>query len=105
MAHDPGMQTQPIEFRGTYRYADVDALDRALAAARERLDNRPEDDIDWMQCLVRQGSRLWVNADVPSGKDPMAAALIVEVLARNAIEGLVEARRGDVPLDYFPCGT
>jgi hypothetical protein len=99
------MQSQPIEFRGTYRYADIAALDRALAAARERLDARPEDDIDWMRCLIRQGSRLWVSADVPSGVDPMPASLVVEVLARDAIEGLVEVTRGDVAIDYFPCGA
>jgi hypothetical protein len=99
------MQSQHIEFRGTYRYADIDALDRALSAAREKLDTRPHDDIDWMRCFIRQGSRLWVNADVPSGVDPMAAAAIVELLAREAVEGIVEARRGDVPVDYFPCGT
>jgi hypothetical protein len=58
-----------------------------------------------MRCFVRQGSRLWVNAEVPSGVDPGAAATIVEVLAREAVEGLVEARRGDIALDYFPCGT
>jgi hypothetical protein len=99
------MQSQHIEFRGTYRYADIEALDRALVAAREQLDRRLEADIDWMRCFIRQGSRLWVNADVATGVDLIAAAAIVDVLARDAIEGLVEARRGDVSLDYFPCGT
>jgi hypothetical protein len=98
------MQSHHIEFRGTYRYADIDALDRALAAAREQLDAKPDDEIDWMSCFVRQGSRLWVHAHLPSGVDPLAAAAVVEVLARDAIEGIVEARRGDLPLDYFPCG-
>ncbi|HEY5945896.1 MAG TPA: hypothetical protein VIV40_10420 [Kofleriaceae bacterium] len=98
------MQTEHIEFSGTYRYADPDALDRALTAAREQLDSRPEDVVDWMRCFIRQGSRLWVRAQLPSEADPIFAATLVETLARSAVEGLVEARRGDLALDYFPCG-
>jgi hypothetical protein len=100
------MTNESIELRGTYLYANPDALDRALAAARSRLDAELDGDreVDWMRCFMRQGSRLWVHGQLPDQAITLAVG-VVTVLANEAVEGLVVARRGEQALDYFPCGA
>ena len=97
---------EPIELRGTYLYANSDALDRALAAARSRLDAElhGDRDVDWMRCFMRQGSRLWIHGQLPDAAITVAVG-VVTVLANDAVEGVVVARRGEQALDYFPCGS
>jgi hypothetical protein len=98
------MQHDMIEFRGTYLYADPAALERALVAAREQLLVEDDFDIEWLRCFIKHGARLYVRAQLPCDADRFAAAAIVETLAREAVEGVVEARRDDVHVDFFPCG-
>jgi hypothetical protein len=98
------MQHESIEFRGTYLYADPAALERAMAAAREQAASDDDLDLEWLRSFVSHGARLYVRAQLPISADRFAAANVVETLARDAVEGVVEARRGDVALDFFPSG-
>jgi hypothetical protein len=97
------MQQDLVEFRGNYRYASHAALERALEAVRAHLDD-DELDVDWSRLFVRHGMTLRVNAALPLAADRFLAATVVDALACNAIEGVVEARRGGVVVDWFPPG-
>jgi hypothetical protein len=100
------MRDESIELRGTYRYPDSLTLERALTAAREQLDEDDHSDLDdaWLGACVRQGSVLRVHARLGHGGDRFLAAAVLETLAREAVEGVVEARRGGVAVDFFPYG-
>lgn len=100
------MRHDHIAYRGQYRYATPDALDHALASAREQLDDDDHADLDaaWAQFFVRRGTTLTIDAMLPLAADRHGAAAVLEVLARTAIEGFVEARRGPDRLDVFPSG-
>jgi hypothetical protein len=96
-----------IEYCGMYRYATPDALERALARARERLaddDDLVELSRDWARFFVRSGTTLRIAAKLPAAADRFGAAAVLETLAHTAIEGIVEARRGSARFDVFPSG-
>ena len=104
------MQPQPraIHFRGTYRYASRDALERALAAARTQLDEEevPEPSLTSLRSFASQGTKLRVDVVLPAAIEVrFAAAAVFEALAERAIEGAVEAVHAGVPVDLFPSGT
>jgi hypothetical protein len=96
------MLHESIRFLGTYRYTSRDVLDRALADAREHVEE--EELHEWMRFLVASGATLRIDAALPHDGDRFAAVAVLEVLARDAIDGVVEARRGTLRLDTFPSG-
>jgi len=101
------MRHDPIELYGAYRYASREALDRALAAAREELedDELATVEASWLRAFVRRGTTLSVVATLPVDADRFVAAAVLDALARGAIEGVVEARRAGRAIDLFPCGA
>jgi hypothetical protein len=100
------MRNDPIELYGAYRYATRDALDRALADARDELEEDELATIDggWLRAFVRAGTTLSVIATLPLEADRFVAAAVLAALARRAIDGVVEARRAGRAIDFFPCG-
>lgn len=91
-----------VHFHGTYRYATRENLEHAISSAREILadDDASEIEAAWMRCFVTRGTVLTVN--LTSRVDRFSAAAVFDRLAEAAIEGAVEARVGDVHVDYFP---
>lgn len=100
------MQHDSIRFHGSYRYASPQILERALATARRWLDEEELYDLDgdWLACFVAAGAVLRIDTLLPVEADRFAAVAVMEALAEDALEGVVEARRGELRLDAFPCG-
>jgi hypothetical protein len=98
------MQRDPIEFRGSYRYATITDLERALAAARDHIadDELGDGDADWMRSFTTAGTVLRVTARLPIATDRFVAAAVFDTLAAAAVEGVVEASCGGRRLDWFP---
>jgi hypothetical protein len=90
-----------VHFHGTYRYANRDNLERAIASARAVLADEDASEIEaaWMRCFVTRGTVLTVN--LTSRVDGFSAAAVFDVLAQAAVEGAVEARVGDRHIDLF----
>ena len=96
---------QAIHFRGAYRYDSHAALERALAAARIQLDDEDELDPIPPRSFVRSGTSLIVDVLVPNAVEiRFVAANVLQELAREAIEGAVEACHGADQVDYFASG-
>jgi hypothetical protein len=95
------MQNAHLVYRGSFRYADHDALDRALCEAREYLDDDELAELDrrWMQFLSRRGMTVHVEAILPSTSDRYLAAAVLGALARSAVEGRVDVTIGNDILD------
>ena len=91
-----------VHFHGTYRYATRENLEHAISSARAVLadDDASEIDAAWMRCFVTRGTVLTVN--LTSRVDRFSAAAVFDRLAESAIEGAVEARLGDLHIDFFP---
>lgn len=100
------MHHDTIRFHGVYRYPSADVLARALASARAWLDEEELYDLegDWLANFVTAGATLKVDTLLPLEADRYAAVAVLEALAQDAIEGVVEARRGDTRIDSFPSG-
>ncbi len=101
------MHQDSIRFHGSYRYASPQILARALATARAWLDDEELYDLDgdWLGHFVASGATLRIDTLLPIEADRFAAVAVMEALAHDALEGIVEARRGAERLDAFPCGT
>ena len=101
------MHHDSIHFQGSYRYASPAILASALASARRWLDEEELYDLDgdWLACFTASGSILRIDTQLPIEADRFAAVAVMEALARDALEGIVEARRGELRLDAFPCGV
>jgi hypothetical protein len=82
------MQDVRVELRGTYRYADRAALERALAAARTRLE---EPDGAWLRWIVGDGTQIHLRSQLPNPDACFGAARVIALLARDAVAGGVEA--------------
>jgi len=89
-----------LEYRGSFRYANHTALDRALSDARDHLE-----DVDWMQYVARRGMTVVVDATLPPSADHQIAAAVVGALAYAAIEGHVDVTIGSQLLDAFVSGA
>src|SRR5215510_10750813 len=72
----PAMQHELIEFRGTYLYANHEALERALTMARQQIVEDGDLDVEWLRCFIKHGARLFVRAELPISADRFAAAAI-----------------------------
>ena len=84
---------ETIQYRGAYRFTDRAALDRALSAAL-----MPH--ADWHPQFRAAGSSLTVVLDLPR-RQAQAAAVVMQMLAGAAIEGIVVARQHEVAVDVF----
>jgi hypothetical protein len=92
-----------VHFHGTYRYANRESLEHAIASARAMLsDEDAGDDPAWMRCFVTRGTVLTVN--LTSRVDRFSAAAVFSTLAETAVEGAVEGRLGGAPIDLFGAG-
>lgn len=100
------MHHETIWFRGTYRYPSPAVLERALASARAWLDEEELYDLDgeWLRRFEARGATLWIETQLPFEADRFAAVAVVQTLALEAVEGIVEAHRGEQRLDAYPCG-
>jgi hypothetical protein len=98
------MRHDDIELRGTFRYANSNVLDRALAQARRLIDEEELADLDasWIEVFTRQGATLRVNTRLPLAADRYLTAAVLEALASLAIDGVVETSHGGRCLDWFP---
>lgn len=96
------MQTV-LEYRGSFRYLDQRALELAIGEAAEHLedDGISELDREWMRFVSRRGTTVHVDATLPTSADRYIAAAVLGALARSAIEGCVDVKRGDHVLDAF----
>ena len=97
------MQTALLEYRGSFRYIDQATLDRAVRDASEHLEDDGLSDLDreWMSFVWRRGTTVHVEAILPSSSDRYIAAAFLGALARTAIEGCVDVKRGGHVLDAF----
>lgn len=102
------MQSEELRYHGTYRYPNRATLDRAIAAARHRLDDDDDDDDvphearASMRCFVYDGVVLSIDVWLPATSDHrFAAAAVFDVLAQTAVEGAVEAWHGAVAIDVY----
>ncbi len=95
------MQNLKLEFRGSFRYANHDALDRALCEARDMLDDDELTELErrWMSFLSRTGMTVHVDAILPETTDRYIAAAVIGALARTAVAGQVHVTRGQQLLD------
>jgi len=97
------MPNRLLEYRGSFRYIDRSTLDRAILDASEHLedDGLSELDREWMRFVSRRGTTVHVEAILPASADRHVAAAFLEALARSAIEGCVDVKRGGHVLDAF----
>ena len=95
-----------LRYYGSYRYASREALEQAVAAAWNSFyeeDVHPS--LASMGRLVKQGDRLHVDLTLSTAADSrFAAAGMLQVLAKSAIDGAVEARHGSDHVDFFCSG-
>ena len=88
-------------YRGCYHYDSTESLERALVAAREYLDDDElsELDGDLFAMFRRRGSSLLIDATLPMGADRYFVVAVLGTLAWHALDGIVEAYRGDQVID------
>jgi hypothetical protein len=90
-------------FRGCYHYETTESLDRALAEAREYLDD--DELVEVEQRLFagfrRRGATLFVDATIPMIADRYFASAVLGALAWHARDGVVEAFRGEHMIDQI----
>ena len=101
------MPPQLIRFHGTYRYDLQEALDQAIAQACAQLEEEDlaSPELASLRCFIKRGTSLSVDVMVPAIADVrFAAANVFQTLARDAVEGAVEARHGSDHVDFFPSG-
>jgi hypothetical protein len=90
-------------FRGCYHYESTESLDRALAAARDYLDDDEIGDLDTrlFAGFRRHGATLFINATMPMLADRYFASAVLGALAWHARDGVVEAYRGECMVDQI----
>jgi hypothetical protein len=100
-----------LRYYGSYRYESSAILDRAVLTAWSRFDEEElshpsmHASVASMGRFVKTGARLHVDLTLPTSADVrFAAAEMFDVLAKQAIEGVVEARHGTDHVDYYPSG-
>lgn len=102
------MQPETIRYAGRYRFDGREALDRALAVARDQLDL--DDDLatigsGWMGGFVREGTTVTITLAIPAIAElRLAAAELFENMSQAAVDGLVEGTIGGRYVDYYPSG-
>jgi hypothetical protein len=90
-----------LRVRGTLSYRSAAARDQALDVARIHLSDDDLVEAQWLRSFVATGRTLRVDSVVPVAADGFAAAAVLEALARDAIDGVVEISRDDRPLHFF----
>ena len=92
-----------LEYRGSFRYIDPSAVERAIREAGDHLEDDALSELDreWMRYVRRRGTTLHVDAVLPASADRYVAAAVIGALARGAIEGCVDVMSGNDLLDAF----
>lgn len=94
-----------VRYAGTYRFADRNALERALSQARTRIDE--DDDLaalegGWIRCFVMSDDLLTINLALPAlAEHQFVATEVFATLSRDAVEGSVRATVDDVAVCVF----
>ncbi len=89
-----------LHYYGSYRYDSRETLQRAVAQASNEFFE--EDGGPPSLGLIQQGLRIHVDLTLSAAADSrFAAAGMLEVLASNAIDGVVEARHGSDHVDFY----
>lgn len=88
-------------FRGAYHYDNRDSLDRALAAARDYVEDDELTDAErtFLAGFRRQGVTLDIDATLPLLADRYVITAVLGALAWHATDGVVEAYRGERLID------
>lgn len=100
------MQSDVIQYHGSYRYSDRPTLERAIQRAHATIaDDEAERSPAWMRCFVLEGTHLTVNLSVPASADQrFLAANVFLTLAHGALDGAVEATYGGKAVDLYVPG-
>jgi methyl coenzyme M reductase gamma subunit len=101
------MAPQLIRFHGTYRYDSQEALEAALSSARAQLEDEEVADpaMASLRSFSRHGTSLRIDVLLPAiAEIRFAASDVFQTLARDAVEGAVEASAGTHHVDFFPSG-
>lgn len=101
------MPPQLIRFHGSYRYDSQASLERVLISAHAQLDDEEvgEPALASLRCFVKHGASLRVDVLLPAiAEVRFAASDLFQLLARDAVEGAVEASHGSHHVDFFPSG-
>lgn len=92
-----------LHYYGSYRYESRETLERVAAAAVSSFYD--EDVAHPSLGLIKQGLRIHVDLTLSTAADSrFAAAGMLEVLASNAVDGVVEARHGSQHVDFYCSG-
>lgn len=102
------MQSDHIQYRGRYEYADRLALEHALTSARATIEDEDLSEVNaWLRFFVSRGTSLTVNLVVPDcSEHRFVAANMFLVLAHGATDGHVEAvhQRSELLVDRYDAG-
>jgi hypothetical protein len=89
-----------VSFRGSFRYANTDDLETALAAIQELIDGE-DDDLAPALELKRRDRELRVRVETTCARDHyLAYETLIEALASNAIDGDVTGEIDDTITTY-----
>jgi len=90
-------------FRGCYHYESMESLDRALASARDYLDDDEltEQEQRLFAGFRRRGATLFIDATLSMTADRYFINSVLAALAWFANDGIVEAFRGDRVIDQI----
>ncbi len=96
----PGFFPTKVEFRGSFRFANADDLERALAAIQELIDGE-EDDLASELELWRKQCELRIRVDTTCVRDEyLAYETLIETLGTFAIAGEVTGEIDDTITTY-----
>jgi len=100
------MPPQLIRFHGRYRYDSHESLERALSSARAQLeDDEASEPTLALRSFVKHGASLRIDVLLPAlAEIRFAASDMFQTLARDAVEGAVEATHDSSHVDFFPSG-
>lgn len=94
-----------VEFRGSFRFANVDQLERALAAIQELIDGE-DDDLASELMLRKKDCELRVRVDTTCARDEyLAYETLIETLGSFAIDGEVTGEIDDTITSYCAAGA
>ena len=91
-----------VSFRGSFRYANTEDLETALAAIQELIDGE-QDDVELVPALVlkRRDCELRIRVETTCARDHyLVYETLIETLAAQAIEGDVTGEIDDTITTY-----
>ena len=95
-----GLSPTSVSFRGSFRFADAEELDAALAPLQELIDSE-DDDVATALVLRRRGCELRVMVETTCARDEyLAYETLIEALATFASSGEVTGEIDDTITTY-----